>query len=282
MDVDGDQFRVTAAFLYRVNGNLSSLAESLDRQESAARRLIRAASLDVGLADHHWRGPRSRKVIGSAEDYLATVREYPNAVSAGATTIRRWARAALDSADALASDDWCGTEDVGNPDRRPSGARPSGAREEIVAAWRRTCVAFGGELDAATAGVKAAKQVTSDAGRRGRRGTASCGTRTREPPRAGGGASLVERLERAQHLTLVSAYPGLLAGVEGLPARVRRMARRSIMLEELTRLEQVEENGTLSVAQDRRLRRIRQVLDRPDVMFAPFNHVVSEPVQASR
>ena len=158
MDVDGDQFRVTAAFLYRVNGNLSSLAESLDRQESAARRLIRAASLDVGLADHHWRGPRSRKVIGSAEDYLATVREYPNAVSAGATTIRRWARAALDSADALASDDWCGTEDVGNPDRRPSGARPSGAREEIVAAWRRTCVAFGGELDAATAGVKAANR----------------------------------------------------------------------------------------------------------------------------
>jgi hypothetical protein len=267
---------ITSNFLRHVHERLSTLADSLDRQEASARRLVRDARSDVAVVDRNWNGPRSRKVVTSASTYLDALEPYADAVASGRHTIRRWARVALETAEQLAlvegivapppggaadSVTWCGQPD---PD----------AVEEIRQSWRLRSRRIGAELDAATTAIATAN------------GAVASGITTDNAPELRAQLALAnlrgpdqvrhwwDRLTDGQQLALLSAYPGLLERVEGLPPRVQTQATRTLAGDELAGLETLEAAGNLTPVQARRLHELRTDLgalgfgdDRREVEF---------------
>ena len=285
---------ITADFLRRVHERLTELAKALDRQEASARRLVRRTRDDVGITDRNWRGPRSRKVVTSASTYLDAIVPYADAIVSARHTIRRWARAALETAEELARYEhmdaepsvhlvtWCGVPEFG-PGRCGT---PSDPIEELRDGWRQRSRRIGAELDAATTAIVKANAavVTNIAADQPFELRQQLGLQNlKGPDHVRGWWS---RLTDGEQLALLTAYPGLLAGVDGLPPRARRQARRTQAGTELVRLETLAETGDLTPQQARRLREIRSELsalgfdgDRPEVTFVeatqPSTHFVA-------
>jgi hypothetical protein len=250
---------ITSGFLRHVHERLSALADSLDRQEASARRLVRDARRDVEVVDRNWNGPRSRKVVTSASTYLDAVEPYADAIASARPTIRKWARVALETAEQLALAEgavaaptggaadtvtWCGQPD---PD----------AVEEVRQSWRLRSRRIGAELDAATAAIAkandaVASDIATDNAPELRAELALANLRGPDQVR-----HWWDRLTDGQQLALLSAYPGLLERVKGLPPRVQTQATRTLAGDELVGLETLEAAGNLTPGQARRLHELR-------------------------
>lgn len=290
--VEAGPVPITAGFLRQVHERLSALADALDRQEVSARRLVREARRDVAVTDRNWRGPRSRKVVGSATTYLDAIDPYADAIASGKHTIRRWARVASETAEQLARLEqvnagppvyavaWCATPDE-SPGRGWCGT-PSDPVEEIRAAWRQHSRRMGAELDAATtaitnANAAVATNIASDKPFELRQQLGLQNLRGPEHVRVWWNG-----LTDGEQLAMLTAYPGLLARVDGLPPRIHTQARRTRAGERLVRLEQLAATGDLTPQQARRLREIRAELgsledDRPRSGVVAEFEVVTTP-----
>ena len=275
---------IDSTFLYGARTDLQDLAAELASQETGVRALRRLTGNDLERAATMWTGPRANTILTKSNEYLDAIEPCQEALKSARGTLRRWADAADDTADAMYRQEEIvnrigpdpDTDDAMNPfqDWFDAGAE----LDRLRAHWTRTCTTFASELDGAITAIKRAN-------------TQTCVLVDPDQARAMANLLFLRRfsspeairqwwagLTDDQRLALLTTNPGGLGNLDGLPAYIRDIANRTQLLDDLNRLEEQELAGTLSGPDKRELDILRNVVEQLEDGDAFTDPITGEPV----